>query len=108
MTRDGRGAGRFLLGLKLVSYTALLSGGHLFESTGMDSDHLRSIVELVRRIRHDANNPITAAIGHVQLLLDDPAVQDEEVRDSLRVVEGELRRLIEILRRLGEVRMDNH
>lgn len=61
------------------------------------------IIEIVRRVRHDANNPITAALGHVQLLLDDPAVQDEEVLDSLRVVESELRRLIEIMRRLDAV-----
>ena len=70
------------------------------------SDRITEIVELVRRVRHDANNPITAALGHVQLLLDDPAVQDEEVRDSLKIVESELRRLIEILRRLGEIRVD--
>jgi signal transduction histidine kinase len=73
----------------------------------MDADRLKSIVELVRRVRHDANNPITAALGHVQLLLDDPAVRDEEVRDSLRVVESELRRLTEILRRLNEVRVED-
>jgi hypothetical protein len=39
-------------------------------------------------------------------LLDDPAVQDEDVRDSLRIVESELRRLIEILRQLGEIRVE--
>ena len=71
------------------------------------SDRITEIVELVRRVRHDANNPITAALGHVQLLLDDPAVHDEEVRDSLRIVESELRRLIEILRRLGEIRVES-
>jgi signal transduction histidine kinase len=67
------------------------------------SERITEIVEFVRRVRHDANNPITAALGHVQLLLDDPAVQDEDVRDSLRIVESELRRLIEILRQLGEI-----
>ena len=61
------------------------------------------IVQRIRRIRHDANNPITAALGHVQLLLDDPAVTDEEVKESLRVVESELRRLTEILRQLNDL-----
>jgi signal transduction histidine kinase len=70
------------------------------------SDRITEIVELVRRVRHDANNPLTAALGHVQLLLDDPAVQDDEVRDSLRIVESELRRLIEILKRLSDIRAD--
>ena len=69
-----------------------------------DDQRLKSVVDLVRRVRHDANNPITAALGHVQLLLDDPAVTNEEVRDSLKVVEGELRRLTEIIRRLNDVK----
>jgi signal transduction histidine kinase len=65
---------------------------------------IKEIAELVRRVRHDANNPLTAALGHVQLLLDDPAIQDEEARDSLRVIESELRRLTEILRKLNEIK----
>jgi signal transduction histidine kinase len=67
---------------------------------------LPEIVDLVRRVRHDANNPLTAALGHVQLLLDDPAVQDAGVRESLQVVDSELRRLIDILRQLNAVRVD--
>lgn len=70
----------------------------------MDENRYKQFVELVRRVRHDANNPITAALGHVQLLLDDPAVTDPEVRESLTIVEGELRRLTEIIRRLNEVK----
>jgi signal transduction histidine kinase len=73
----------------------------------MESDRLQNFVDIVRRVRHDANNPITAALGHVQLLLEDPAVKDDEVRESLRIVESELRRLIDILRRLNEIRVDN-
>ena len=72
-----------------------------------DEDRLAEIVALVRRVRHDANNPITAALGHVQLLLDDPSVHDPEVSESLQIVESELRRLIEILKRLNEVRLDD-
>ena len=66
-------------------------------------DRLQELITLVRRIRHDANNPLTAALGHVQLLLTDPAVQDAEVIESLRVVETELRRLIDILRQLNNI-----
>jgi signal transduction histidine kinase len=69
-------------------------------------DRLTEIVNLVRRVRHDANNPITAALGHVQLLLDEPGAQDPEVLDSLRIVESELRRLITIMRELNEVRVE--
>lgn len=69
-------------------------------------ERLQEIVNTVRRVRHDANNPITAALGHVQLLLEEPAAQDPEVRESLAVVESELRRLIEIMRGLNAVRLD--
>lgn len=69
-------------------------------------DRLNEIVELVRRVRHDANNPITAALGHVQLLLEEPAAQHPDVRESLMVVESELRRLVEIMRGLNAVRVD--
>ena len=68
-----------------------------------DDERLHSIVELVRRIRHDANGPLTVALGHVQLLLGD-APLDPDVEQSLTVVEAELRRLIVVLRGLDAVR----
>jgi signal transduction histidine kinase len=69
------------------------------------SADLKEVVELVRKVRHDANNPLTAALGHVQLLLDDPAVTDPEARESLKVIESELRRLTQILKQLNEIRL---
>jgi signal transduction histidine kinase len=72
----------------------------------MDEARCREMVELVRTTRHDANSPITAALGHVQLLLEDPAAQDPEVQESLKLVEREMRRLVEILGRLKDVRTD--
>lgn len=70
----------------------------------VDDPRFHNFVELVRRVRHDANNPITAALGHVQLLLDDPVVTDADVRESLTIIESELRRLTEIIRRLNEIK----
>jgi signal transduction histidine kinase len=69
----------------------------------MSDERFNQFLQLIRRVRHDANNPLTAALGHVQLLLDDPAVSDPEVIDSLKVVESELHRLTEILRQLNEI-----
>jgi signal transduction histidine kinase len=59
--------------------------------------------ELIRRIRHDANNALTSALGHVQLAFDDPALQNERVQGTLRRIETELRRLTEIIRRLNDL-----
>ena len=70
----------------------------------MSDERIAEFIQIVRRVRHDANNPLTAALGHVQLLLDDPAVTDPEVIDSLKIVESELRRLTDILRQLNEIR----
>lgn len=70
----------------------------------MSEERLNEYVQLVRRVRHDANNPLTAALGHVQLLLDDPAVSDPEVIESLKVVESELQRLTNIIRQLNEIK----
>ena len=72
----------------------------------MDDARYEEMVDRVRKIRHDANSPITAALGHVQLLLEEPAAQDPEVQESLRVVEGEIKRLIDILAGLKELRRD--
>jgi len=76
------------------------------QSNGMSDERLREYVELVRKARHDANGPLTVALGHVQLLLEDRDRLGEEVRESLIIVESELRRLILALRGLDRIRVD--
>lgn len=72
----------------------------------MDDARCREMVDLVRKIRHDANSPLTAALGHVQLLVDEPGAQDPEVQESLKVVENEIQRLIKILAGLKAVQLE--
>ena len=72
----------------------------------MDEGRCREMVELVKRTRHDANSPLTAALGHVQLLLEEPVARGDDVRESLELVERELKRLTEILGRLREIRLE--
>lgn len=66
----------------------------------IEDDRLGTILERVRKVRHDVNGPLTVALGHVHLLLENGAALDAEVLDGLRTVESELRRLIQILRGL--------
>jgi signal transduction histidine kinase len=70
----------------------------------MDEAQCREMVELVRSVRHDVNSPLTAALGNVQLLADEPSAADPEVQESLKIIERELRRMMEILARLKEVK----
>lgn len=70
-------------------------------------ERMTELVDTVRRVRHDANNPLTAALGNVQLLIEDAACPDAEAMEMLRVVESELRRLGSILKRLNEIRAED-
>lgn len=72
----------------------------------MNPDRYRQLVDLVVRVRHDASNPLTAALGNVQLLLEDPALPDGEIREGLHVVEQELRRLASLMRELNTVKLE--
>ena len=69
-------------------------------------ERLRACVELVREVRHDMNGPLTAVLGNVQLLLEDPAVTDPETRETLREIETDIRRLSAMVRRLSDVRAE--
>ena len=59
---------------------------------------------LVREVRHDLNSPLAAALGNVQLLLEDPKITDAETREVLADIEADLRRLATMIRRLSDVR----
>jgi hypothetical protein len=70
----------------------------------MDDPRYREMVDTVRRIRHDAISPITSVLGHVQLLMEEPAAQAAEVQETLKLVETQMQRLVAILARLSELR----
>jgi signal transduction histidine kinase len=70
----------------------------------MDEHRHQELLRLVREVRLEAKNPLTAALGHLQLALEDLQDADEEVRASLTTTLAELRRLSETLTRLDEAR----
>lgn len=62
------------------------------------SPHLLELFRTLREIsraRHDLNNPLTSALAEVQILLLDAV--DGETRDSLEVIQEQLRRLRDLL-----------
>jgi len=70
----------------------------------MQQDRTAELLALLREVRHDANNPLTAALGNVQLALGEAVLPEAEVRRTLHVVEAELLKLAAILRRLDAAR----
>lgn len=76
---------------------------HLLERI-RDPDPERPLLELdgllarLARARHDVNNPLTVAMAEVQLLLMDEV--SPEIRESLEIVQGQLRRIQALVARL--------
>lgn len=57
---------------------------------------LREALIQIAKTRHDVNNPLTAAVAEVQILLMDSG-DDPEAREGLLVVQEQLRRIRDIL-----------
>ncbi len=72
----------------------------------MDEARYRDVVELVRRVRHDVNSPLTAALGNLQLLLEEDVARAPEVREQLKVIEREIMRIMDILAELRTVGLE--
>lgn len=64
---------------------------------------LRHSLRMVARIRHDVNNPLTAAMAEVQLLLMD-LEEGTEVTESIQVVQEQLRRIRDEIAELARLR----
>lgn len=58
-----------------------------------------ALAELVRRVAHEVNNPLTTIRGLLQLLLHDPDPEPprEETRDTYQTMERETRRISEVV-----------
>lgn len=63
---------------------------------------INQILKEVARARHDVNNPLTSALAETQLgLLDAP---EGEIRESLEVVQTQLRRIRDLIAATGHLR----
>jgi signal transduction histidine kinase len=61
-------------------------------------ERLAALGQLSGTIAHELGNPLNAISGNVQLLVRDPTCPPE-MRDQLRVIEGEVKRMTSIIRR---------
>ena len=68
------------------------------------AERLGAIGEMTVTLHHEINNPLMSAFADVQLLLADPECSPELRRETLRSVEGSLRRIRDIVRQIGDLR----
>ncbi len=63
----------------------------------------RRCLEELSRIRHDINNPLTAALAETQLMLMESDLEEDR-KESLEVVEAQLRRIAALVAELTALR----
>jgi DNA-binding response OmpR family regulator len=68
------------------------------------AERLGAIGEMTVTLHHEINNPLMSAFADVQLLLADPECSADTRRDTLRSVEGSLKRIRDIVRQIGDLR----
>ena len=68
------------------------------------AERLAAIGEMTVTLHHEINNPLMAALAEVELLLTQPVASPEEQRQALEEVQVALRRIRDIVQRIGKMR----
>ena len=66
----------------------------------LDKERLGAIVETAVTVNHEINNPLTAILGNVQLLLLKRSDMDEELRGKLQTIEEAAMKIRDVTQRL--------
>lgn len=69
----------------------------------IDKERLRAIIETAVTVNHEINNPLTAILGNIQLILLNNENLDEKVADKLRTMELSAMKIKDITQRLLRV-----
>ncbi len=72
----------------------------------VQAERLGAIGEIVIAVRHEVNNPLTAVIGNVELLIERYGREDPDLAARLEVVLNNALRIAEIVQRLQEIKRD--
>jgi DNA-binding response OmpR family regulator len=70
----------------------------------MRAERLAAIGEMTVTLHHEINNPLMAAFADVELLLADPGAAGEQRQQGLENVRHALRRIRDIVQRIGDLR----
>ncbi len=77
------------------------------EMKKVKKERLNAIIETAATVNHEINNPLTAVLGNVQLLLMRGSDLDEETIRKLKVVEESAIRIKEVTQKLMKISNDN-
>lgn len=76
------------------------------DAAKMKKERLNAIIETAATVNHEINNPLTAVLGNVQLLLMRGSVLDDETIRKLKVVEESAMRIKEVTQKLMNISND--
>ena len=68
------------------------------------AERLAAVGEMTVTLHHEINNPLMAAFADVELLLADPGAPPEALRQGLEDIRQALRRIRDIVQRIGQLR----
>ncbi|MEW6411488.1 MAG: histidine kinase dimerization/phospho-acceptor domain-containing protein [Candidatus Zixiibacteriota bacterium] len=66
----------------------------------LDKERLAAIIETAVTVNHEVNNPLTAILGNVQLLLLKREDLDEELKSKLKTIEASAMKIKDVTQRL--------
>jgi signal transduction histidine kinase len=66
----------------------------------LDKERLAAIIETAVTVNHEVNNPLTAILGNVQLLLLKRQDLDDDLKEKLRVIEASAMKIKDVTQRL--------
>lgn len=73
------------------------------ETKAREAEKLEVITTTASTLNHEINNPLMAILGLVELLLDDPRMNEAGVRDKLKMIETSAHRIQEITHRMASL-----
>ncbi|NOY89102.1 MAG: hypothetical protein GXO93_06910 [FCB group bacterium] len=90
-----------LSALLALNYTARGQGGdNILSQELIDKERLSAILETAVTVNHEVNNPLTAILGNVQLLLLKRDDLDEELKNKLKIIEESAMKIKDVTQRL--------
>ncbi|MBD3333874.1 hypothetical protein GF356_13575 [candidate division GN15 bacterium] len=88
-----------LLSLQLAA-TGQAGGDTTADRELLDQERLAAVIEMAVTVNHEINNPLTAILGNVQLLLLKREDLDEELQGKLKTIEQSAMKIKDVTQRL--------